>query len=370
MTLTELQEIAIKQQQQIEINQQLLLAKEKRLKILKMEEQRNAQLSLLSQSNGLLSNQVAPGQNSKTAENSSKLESLKQNVLGQELKIFKLKELRNQILKHKLSNSNMSSELDLIKSLFAKKERELCDAVKNVSELQKQIDQLRKIKTFTTSQPGLNNKLNNQQNVSANELEKLKQELQIRNKLNDQQSKKIMQQHELFNQKQLEVLTLDKRITELQNRISTKKILGDQINQSYSNNQAPGSKPVNAMMQQKFAQNEQEFVEEETENYNGQAQVIHNQFRAQDENDVSGEGHKYPSVNNTAFSPSKQNAKFATKQEIANTYMNKFGSEAYQRYQMNSIKSLQQQQQQQKQNVRKIFFQVLFWYLIDQPLKS
>lgn len=153
MTLTELQEIAIKQQQQIEINQQLLLAKEKRLKILKMEEQRNAQLTMLTQSNLINSNQMqggAGGGQSKTAENSNKLENLKQNVLGQELKIFKLKELRNQILKHKLSNSNMSSELDLIKSLFGKKERELCDAVKNVAELTKQIDQLRKIKTNST----------------------------------------------------------------------------------------------------------------------------------------------------------------------------------------------------------------------------
>jgi len=130
MTLTELQEIAIKQQQQIEINQQLLLAKEKRLKILKLEEQRNQQLSLLSQSS--FANNQMMGNPNKTPESSNKLENLKQNVLGQELKIFKLKELRNQILKHKLSNSNMSSELDLIKSLFSKKERELCEAVKNV----------------------------------------------------------------------------------------------------------------------------------------------------------------------------------------------------------------------------------------------
>jgi len=55
------------------------------------------------------------------------------------------------------------------------------------------------------------------------ELEKLKQELQIRNKLNEQQSKKIVQQHEQFNKKQMEVLTLDKRIEELKNRIAVKR---------------------------------------------------------------------------------------------------------------------------------------------------
>lgn len=349
MTLIELQEIAIKQQQQIEINQQLLLAKEKRLKILKLEEQRNQQLTILSQ-NSLVngSGQLINGQscNNKTAENSNKLENLKQNVLGQELKIFKLKELRNQILKHKLSNSNMSSELDLIKSLFAKKERELCDAVKNVAELTKQIDQLRKIKTFSitgntttnnSSGSPFNQKSNqSSQNISASELEKLKQELQIRNKLNEQQSKKIMQQHESFNQKQCEVLALDKRIEELQKRISSKKILGEQLNQSFNNCQN--------IQKQVNKQQAQDFSGEEVENFN-QHGHIHDET---DENECrmnENNLNKYSNgSNNVGFSPSKQNAKFATKQEIANTYMNKFGSEAYQRYQINSLKVLQQQQ--------------------------
>lgn len=55
------------------------------------------------------------------------------------------------------------------------------------------------------------------------ELERLKQELQIRNKLNEQQAKKIIAQQELFNKKQLEVLSLDKRIDELKERIAAKR---------------------------------------------------------------------------------------------------------------------------------------------------
>lgn len=358
MTLTELQEIAIKQQQQIEINQQLLLAKEKRLKILKLEEQRNQQLTMLSQNSLINSNQLLnQSGNTKCAENSNKLENLKQNVLGQELKIFKLKELRNQILKHKLSNSNMSSELDLIKSLFAKKERELCDAVKNVAELTKQIDQLRKIKTFSNNGSGqINSKsdFKNSQGPNGSELEKLKQELQIRNKLNEQQSKKIMQQHESFNQKQIEVLSLDKRIEELQNRISNKKILSEQLNQSYNNTQN---------IQKSFSNNsnfpKHEYAEEEEENIHQNQQRCNNQEDLENElstnsnSDNNNSNQKYnqnSNNNNTGYSPSKQNAKFATKQEIANTYMNKFGSEAYQRYQMNTIKNLQQQQHRQNFN--------------------
>ena len=228
MALTELQEIAIRQQQQIEINQQLLLAKEKRLRLLKMEEQRNQQLTLLSNGGVTSGGAVQPLSTSstyvKTIENSHKLENLKQNVLSQELKIFKLKELRNQILKHKLSNSNMSSELELLKSLFGKKERELCEAIKSVSELTKQIEQLRKIKSMSNQGlVSIANGKNEQMKSNINELEKLRQELQIRNKLNEQQAKKIMQQQEIFAQKQIEVLTLDKRIEELQSKIAGKR---------------------------------------------------------------------------------------------------------------------------------------------------
>jgi apoptosis-stimulating of p53 protein 1 len=136
MTLTDLQEMAIRQQKQIEINQQLLLAKEKRLKALKLDEQRNQQLALLSQGGGGGGGTFS---STNTLENTQKLENLKQNVLGQELKIFKLKQLRNQILEYKLSNSNMYSELDLIKSLFSEKERELVKAISKVTELTKQI---------------------------------------------------------------------------------------------------------------------------------------------------------------------------------------------------------------------------------------
>lgn len=201
--------------------------------------------------------------------------------------------------------------------------------------------------------------------MNASELEKLKQELQIRNKLNEQQSKKICQQHDAFNQKQTEVMALDKRIEELQNRISNKKILSDQLNQSYSN---LNNNIVQQQQHQQHHQNQQqktntfighnnnhvnsfsnrqEYAEEEEENIHHQQhqqriqhEETENELMDNQQNDSSG-NQKYG-----FSSPSKPNAKFATKQEIANTYMNKFGSEAYQRYQMNSIKVLQQQQHQ------------------------
>lgn len=352
MTLTELQEIAIRQQQQIEINQQLLLAKEKRLKLLKLEEQKNQQLSMLSSNfNGLSLQQQQQQQqpklitNKSTLENANKLENLKQSVLGQELKIFKLKELRNQIIKHKLSNSNMNSELELIKSLFSKKERELCDAIKNVSELTKQIDQLRKIKSLsfnTNSANGGNqavNLLSKTNNINACELEKLKQELQIRNKLNEQQAKKIMQQHELFNQKQLEVLTLDKRIEELQARISAKRHLNELVKM----------KSISPKQQQDDQQLLIKDIDQEQDACELPASLIAPLVEATSPNSTVNTNLSSTSPSKSTPTPTPTStttsttAKFATKQEIANTYMNKYGSETFQRFQQNSIKILKQQ---------------------------
>ena len=363
MTLTELQEIAIRQQQQIEINQQLLLAKEKRLKLLKLEDQKNQQLSMLTSTSFSLNGLSAYNQQqqqskqqsllsnnqSKTLENANKLENLKQSVLGQELKIFKLKELRNQIIKHKLSNSNMNSELELIKSLFSKKERELCDAIKNVSELTKQIDQLKKIKSLSfgstqASSIAQVNLLNKNSNVNVCELEKLKQELQIRNKLNEQQAKKIMQQHEMFNQKQIEVISLDRRIEELQNRIATKRNLNEQINMACnklkSNSLVSPSRLDDNVHQQQHMQmfikdldqaqhneNRDDFEHDNNEYLNElEAQEMFSQNAAnqqQQQQHFFQNNELMNAMANSSTSPSKATAKFATKQEIANTYMNK-----------------------------------------------
>lgn len=159
MTLTELQEIAMRQQQQIEINQQLLHAKEKRLKSLKQEDTKQYQMITQQQQQ-----QPQP----QSTKDMQKLEALKQSVLSQELKIFKLKQLRNQILEYKLSNANMYSELDLIKSLFDQKERELFGAISKVAELSKQIEQLRKLKQKNNHQnsAALNSSQQDQQQVN------------------------------------------------------------------------------------------------------------------------------------------------------------------------------------------------------------
>ncbi|CAF1121904.1 unnamed protein product [Rotaria sp. Silwood1] len=193
LSLSELQEMAARQQQQIEHNQQLLLAREQRLKYLKQQELKQQQ----------------------TSHDSLRLKRLKEHIEQQELKHLRLKTLQNQISQQRNSNSTLANELEILKQIFFDKEHELTVALNKVDELTKQLDQLRKIKITT----------NKEQSQNKNELDKLKQELMIRNKLNEQQSRKIAYQREVYASKQAELNQLDRRIEELQQRLKKKRTL-------------------------------------------------------------------------------------------------------------------------------------------------
>lgn len=72
--------------------------------------------------------------------------------------------------------------------------------------------------------------------------------------MNEQQAKKIVAQQELFNKKQMEVLTLDKRIEELKERIASKRsyLITNQFNSGngLANNVATGPNQANHHYQQ------------------------------------------------------------------------------------------------------------------------
>ena len=59
--------------------------------------------------------------------------------------------------------------------------------------------------------------------TAALELRKLYQELQIRNKLNQEQNSKLQQQKELLNKRNIEVSLMDKRISKLRQRLHKRK---------------------------------------------------------------------------------------------------------------------------------------------------
>lgn len=192
LTLSELQDMAARQQQQIENQQQVLVAKEQRLKYLKQQDQRQQHI-------------VAEG---------DRLKKLRDRVESQEMKLKKLRALRGEVDKHRNTNGTLNTELESVKALFTEKEKELVMAVAKVEEMTRQLEAIRNDRSSAK---------NGTQNPAALELEKLRKELMIRNKLNEQQNSKLNKHREMLNQRKEEISKMDNRIHELQERLKKKR---------------------------------------------------------------------------------------------------------------------------------------------------
>ncbi|XP_037551274.1 apoptosis-stimulating of p53 protein 1 [Nematolebias whitei] len=207
LTLSELQEMATRQQQQIEAQQQMLIAKEQRLRYLQQ---------------GGRSNQ---GQTQSEAE---KLQRLKERVDTQEAKLKKIRAMRGQVDYSKLINGNLSAEIDHMSSLFQEKQAELQSAVVRVDQLTQQLEDLRRgrlqLQSGTTPQGApTGHKGSPLSGPAAVELRKLYQELQARNRHNLEQSSKLTQNKELLNKRNVQVTVMDQRICDLRERLHKKR---------------------------------------------------------------------------------------------------------------------------------------------------
>ncbi|CAN9499779.1 unnamed protein product [Ophioblennius macclurei] len=191
MTLAELQEMAARQQQQIEAQQQLLASKEQRLRYLKQQEQRQQQ----------------------QASEQEKLQRLRENIENQETRLKKVRAIKGQVEQKRLSNGKLVEEIEQMNNLFQQKQRELVMAASKVEELSRQLELLKTGK--------MENFHDNQSSVA--ELDRLYKELQLRNKLNQDQNSKLQLQRESLNKRNQEVAAMDKRISELRDRLWKKK---------------------------------------------------------------------------------------------------------------------------------------------------
>ncbi|KAJ8384763.1 hypothetical protein AAFF_G00198490 [Aldrovandia affinis] len=249
MTLTELQEMASRQQQQIDAQQQLLASKinsavsstardmagfiplweamlasaraprvatavsasdttdqapagyqrssaassvEQRLRYLKQQDQRQQQ----------------------QASEQEKLQRLRENAESQEARLKKVRALKGQVEQKRLSNGKLVEEIEQMSGLFQQKQRELVAAVSRVEEMSRQLEMLKNVKMDA---------LQDDQS-SAAELDRLYKELQLRNRLNQEQSAKLQQQRESLNKRNLEVVAMDRRVSELRERLWKKKV--------------------------------------------------------------------------------------------------------------------------------------------------
>uniref|UniRef100_A0A8C6PSK1 Protein phosphatase 1, regulatory subunit 13Ba n=1 Tax=Nothobranchius furzeri TaxID=105023 RepID=A0A8C6PSK1_NOTFU len=167
LTLSELQEMATRQQQQIEAQQQMLIAKEQRLRYLQQ------------------GGRSGQGQTQSEAE---KLQRLKERVETQEAKLKKIRAMRGQVDYSKLINGNLSAEIDHMSTLFQEKQAELQSAVIRVDQLTQQLEDLRRGR------------------VNSNP-----------------QSSKLAQNKELLNKRNAQVTVMDQRICDLRERLHKKR---------------------------------------------------------------------------------------------------------------------------------------------------
>ncbi|XP_074552144.1 apoptosis-stimulating of p53 protein 2-like [Halichoeres trimaculatus] len=200
LTLSDLQDLAARQQQQINAQQQLLASKEQRLRYLKLQEQRQQQQDVSEQ---------------------ERLQQLRENAQNQEAKLRRVRALRGQVEQKRLSNSKLVEEIEQMTGLFQQKQRELLAAVSRVEELSDQLEALRSNR-FEPPFPPPNHPYHHNAS-STSELERLYKELQLRNKLNQDQSGRLQQQRDSLNKRNLEVAAMDRRLAELRQRLWKKK---------------------------------------------------------------------------------------------------------------------------------------------------
>ncbi|KAM8916783.1 apoptosis-stimulating of p53 protein 1-like isoform 4-T4 [Spinachia spinachia] len=214
LTLSELQEMATRQQQQIEAQQQMLVAKEQRLRYLHQGGRLNQ---------------------AQTQSEAEKLQRLKERVETQEAKLKKIRAMRGQVDYSKLINGNLSAEINHVSSLFQEKQAELQSAVVKVDQLTQQLEDLRRGRLqLHPSAPAQGPHAGSQgatagqkgstlTGPAAVELRKLYQELQARNRHNLEQSSKLAQNKELLNKRNAQVTVMDQRIGDLRERLHKKR---------------------------------------------------------------------------------------------------------------------------------------------------
>uniref|UniRef100_A0A3Q4HZ35 Tumor protein p53 binding protein, 2a n=1 Tax=Neolamprologus brichardi TaxID=32507 RepID=A0A3Q4HZ35_NEOBR len=147
------------------------------------------------------------------ASEQEKLQRLRENIENQEARLKKVRALKGQVEQKRLSNGKLVEEIEQMNNLFQQKQRELVMAASKVEELSRQLELLKNGK--------MDNFHDNQSSVA--ELDRLYKELQLRNKLNQDQNSKLQHQRESLNKRNLEVAAMDKRISELRDRLWKKK---------------------------------------------------------------------------------------------------------------------------------------------------
>ncbi|XP_076442262.1 apoptosis-stimulating of p53 protein 1-like isoform X2 [Babylonia areolata] len=199
LTLSELQALAAQQQVAMETQQQALVARETRLRYLQQQEARQHQL----------------------CSEEARLQRMRERVTQQELKLKRLRALKGQVEHHRAHNSHLNSELEVVRSLFNQKEKELALAVCRVDSLIQQLHDLREVKAKEVITQGDKDKGHSK--ALTLELEKLRKELEERRQVNVDHTSHLVERQQLLQHRKDQVGEVDARIKEIQDRLKKRR---------------------------------------------------------------------------------------------------------------------------------------------------
>ncbi|KAJ3614271.1 hypothetical protein NHX12_017845 [Muraenolepis orangiensis] len=141
-----------------------------------------------------------------------RLLQLRENAQTQEAKLKRVRAVRTQVEEKRLSNSKLVEEVEQMSGLFQQKQRELLVAVARVEELNQQLQTMRSRAEPAPPSP-----------AHSSQLDLLYKELQMRSRLNQEQGSRLQQHRETLTRRNMEVSSMERRVTELRQRLWKKK---------------------------------------------------------------------------------------------------------------------------------------------------
>ncbi|KAM8842649.1 apoptosis-stimulating of p53 protein 2-like isoform 2-T2 [Synchiropus picturatus] len=148
-----------------------------------------------------------------------RLRQLQENAQNQEARLRRVRALKGQVEHKRRHNNKLVEEVELVHSLLQQKQQELAAASMRAEELSNQLEALRGSRGVEPQ-----HFLQKSPHSSTCELELLCRQLKLRNQLNLDQNRWLVQRREALNNRNLEAAATERRLAELRLRLWRKKV--------------------------------------------------------------------------------------------------------------------------------------------------
>ncbi|KAM9792239.1 apoptosis-stimulating of p53 protein 2-like [Neosynchiropus ocellatus] len=147
-----------------------------------------------------------------------RLRQLQENAQNQEARLRRVRALKGQVEHKRRHNNKLVEEVELVQSLLQQKQQELAAASMRAEELSNQLEALRGSRGVEPR-----HLLQKSCHSSTSELELLCRQLKLRNQLNLDQNRWLLQRREALNNRNLEAAATERRLADLRLRLWRKK---------------------------------------------------------------------------------------------------------------------------------------------------